>query len=82
MRTVLSSEQVAAMGRVGCGEVSHARASEGGVRSDNGIKLPVVWAVEDMIWRERAGVDLRPRTHHGGSTWVSHDNFTCTHVLT
>lgn len=34
-RTVLSELQVATIGRVGCGAVSHVRSSDGGVRSDS-----------------------------------------------
>lgn len=34
-RTVLSELQVATMGSVGCGAVSHVRSSDGGVSSDN-----------------------------------------------
>lgn len=36
-RTVLSELQVATMGRVGCGAVSHVRSSDGGVRSDRAV---------------------------------------------
>lgn len=38
MRTVLSEEQVARRGRVGCGDVSQAREGDGGVRVDRSVK--------------------------------------------
>lgn len=43
IRTVLSELQVATMGRVGCGAVSHARSREGGVRSER--RVSVGWAI-------------------------------------
>ncbi len=40
MRTALSEEQVAMMGRVGWAEVSQAREREGGVRGERGQMVP------------------------------------------
>ena len=40
MRTDLSEEQVATMGREGCGAVSHARARDGGVNVESRAIVP------------------------------------------
>lgn len=40
MRTALSDEQVATIGRVGWAAVSQAREREGGVRGDRGAIVP------------------------------------------
>ena len=39
MRTDLSEEHVATSGRFGCGEVSQARESEGGVRRESKVRV-------------------------------------------
>jgi hypothetical protein len=39
MRTVLSEEAVAAMGRTGCGEVIHERVVEGGESEARGLMV-------------------------------------------
>ena len=40
MRTDLSEEHVATSGRYGCGAVSHARESEGGVSGESSVRVP------------------------------------------
>ena len=52
MRTDLSEEHVATRGRFGCGAVSHARASEGGVRGESRVRVPgreIVVAIDNGI---------------------------------
>jgi hypothetical protein len=44
MRTVLSEEAVAAMGRIGCGEVIQQRVVEGGESEARGLMLRGRWA--------------------------------------
>lgn len=50
MRTVLSEEQVARRGRVGCGAVSQAREGFGGVRVERRVILGVGVGVGMLIW--------------------------------
>lgn len=65
IRTVLSELQVATMGRVGCGAVSHARSREGGVRSER--RVSVGWAIVLVLGRgRRNSLLLRPRDGGGG----------------
>jgi hypothetical protein len=58
-RTVLSELQVATMGRVGCGAVSHARSREGGVRSERrvrfGLAMARTVAIQDVFSPARDG---------------------------
>lgn len=45
MRTALSEEQVATIGRVGWAEVSQVREREGGVREERIAIVPLNWEV-------------------------------------
>ena len=83
MRTVLSEQAVATMGRCGCGWLDQARELEGGVRVASGvivegIVVGVLWV--SRRWLVRGALDwlMRLLVSIGGGWFVEWYMYVCT----
>lgn len=69
MRTALSEEQVATIGRVGWAEVSQVREREGGVREERIAIVPLNWEVMSSPTTGAATVTGRIVVSQWDSSW-------------